>query len=202
VVADGREIKAHDVVLAAGSWTSALVTQLGVKVPIRARAFQMLLTDQCDPILAPTLAAEERPISLKQLQSGAFYIGGGWPAELDGQTCRVLPESIAASWRTACELVPLLRTRRVVSSHCGIESESFDGVPLIGRLPHMGGVYIACGFSGHGFQLAPAVGAAVAAELIGQDAPELMNLNATRPLEASQNDTAAFVSRSSRLKQS
>jgi sarcosine oxidase subunit beta len=148
------------------------------------------------------LAAEERPISLKQLPSGAFYIGGGWPAELDGKTCRVLPDSIAGSWKTACELVPLLRTRRVVSSHCGIESESFDGVPLIGRLSHTGGLYIACGFSGHGFQLAPAVGAAVAAELSGHDAPELLNLSAARPLEVSQSDADAFFSRSTRLKQS
>ena len=33
------------------------------------------------------------------------------------------------------------------------------------------GVYAACGFSGHGFMQSPAVGDAVAAELLGEEAP-------------------------------
>ena len=40
-----------------------------------------------------------------------------------------------------------------------------DAHPIIG--PVADGVYAACGFSGHGFMQAPAVGAAVAQELLG-----------------------------------
>ena len=43
-----------------------------------------------------------------------------------------------------------------------------DAHPIIG--PVADGVYAACGFSGHGFMQSPAVGDAVAAELLG-DAP-------------------------------
>ena len=44
-----------------------------------------------------------------------------------------------------------------------------DAHPVIG--PVSEGVYAACGFSGHGFMQSPAVGDAVAAELLGEEAP-------------------------------
>jgi sarcosine oxidase subunit beta len=44
-----------------------------------------------------------------------------------------------------------------------------DAHPIIG--PIANGVYAACGFSGHGFMQSPAVGDAVAAELLGEAPP-------------------------------
>jgi sarcosine oxidase subunit beta len=162
-------------VIAAGSWTSRLL-----EVPVRPVALQMLLSDPAPAVLAPTIGSEERPLSFKQLASGAFFIGGGWAAGYDEKThrCRLLPESMTGSWRTASELVPALGERRLIRSLCGLEGLSFDGVPLVGRLSE--GVYVAAGFSGHGFQLAPAVGRAVADDLLGRRVPELAPLNPTR----------------------
>jgi sarcosine oxidase subunit beta len=44
-----------------------------------------------------------------------------------------------------------------------------DAHPIIGRVAD--GLYAACGFSGHGFMQSPAVGDAVAAELLGDSPP-------------------------------
>ena len=44
-----------------------------------------------------------------------------------------------------------------------------DAHPIIGRVAD--DVYAACGFSGHGFMQSPAVGDAVAAELLGEEPP-------------------------------
>jgi len=44
-----------------------------------------------------------------------------------------------------------------------------DAHPIIGAVAD--GVYSACGFSGHGFMQSPAVGDAVAAELLGDTPP-------------------------------
>ena len=44
-----------------------------------------------------------------------------------------------------------------------------DAHPILG--PIANGVYAACGFSGHGFMQSPAVGDAVAAELLGEAPP-------------------------------
>jgi glycine/D-amino acid oxidase-like deaminating enzyme len=38
-----------------------------------------------------------------------------------------------------------------------------DHQPIVGELPHTPGAFVAAGFSGHGFMLAPAIGRRVAA---------------------------------------
>ena len=57
----------------------------------------------------------------------------------------------------------------VVRAWAGFYDMTPDAHPIIGEAAD--GVYAACGFSGHGFMQSPAVGAAVAAELLGQPAP-------------------------------
>ena len=47
----------------------------------------------------------------------------------------------------------------------GLYDMTPDAHPIIGGVAE--GVYAACGFSGHGFMQSPAVGDAVAAELLG-----------------------------------
>lgn len=170
------------VVIAAGSWTPRLLAQLGVNLPVRVEGLQMLLSDPVAPVLGPTVGSEGRPISFKQLPSGAFYIGGGWRADVDAaaHTCEVVEDQVSGSWETACELFPMLRDGRIAGRLCGLEGVSVDGVPIIGPLPGTPGAYVAAGFSGHGFQLSPAVGEAVAEDLMGREPPALDGLRPAR----------------------
>jgi sarcosine oxidase subunit beta len=55
----------------------------------------------------------------------------------------------------------------IVRAWAGLYDMTPDAHPIIG--PVAEGVYAACGFSGHGFMQAPAVGDAVAAELLGEE---------------------------------
>jgi sarcosine oxidase subunit beta len=57
----------------------------------------------------------------------------------------------------------------LVRAWAGFYDMTPDAHPIIGHVTE--GVYVACGFSGHGFMQAPAVGAAVAAELLGDSPP-------------------------------
>jgi sarcosine oxidase subunit beta len=195
-LANGETVSAEWVVLAAGAWSNRLAAGVGLDVPIRTRAPQMLLTDAGPARLAPTLTAVGRALSLKQLPSGAFFIGGGWPSDVlddgHGPSCRVREASIAGSWAVATAVVPAVADQRVVRSWCGVEAESFDGVPLIGPAPGLGGLYLALGFSGHGFQIAPAVGRSVADALQGHPTPELEGLAAARLQTFDPAAVAAF----------
>jgi sarcosine oxidase subunit beta len=189
-----ERVTAEWVVLAAGSWTPALTLRLGFRLPIRVEGLQMLLSDTDPGRLGPTLSAETRPLSLKQLPGGAFLVGGGWPADVDAaaHTCRLRQDSVSGSWRTASELCPALAGRRIRDSWCGLEATTIDGVPLIGPLPGAGGVYLATGFSGHGFQLSPAVGDAVARALGGAGVPALAGLSPERVAGLDAAEIAAF----------
>ncbi len=125
--------------------------------------------------LQPVLSAVSRHLSLKQLNDGAFLIGGGWlgDATPDRRAYTMREASIEASWTTACELLPAVGKQQIARSWCGLEAESLDQIPFIGPAPGLAGLTIVAGFSGHGFALAPAVGRAVADQINGRPAPEL-----------------------------
>lgn len=188
-------VRARRTVLAAGSWSPALARTLGIGLPIRLQGLQMLLSDPDETTLAPTIGAEDRPISFKQLPTGAFLIGGGWPADVEEGThrCALRQECVVGSWKTATELIPAMLRRELAQRWCGVESLAIDGVPFIGPLPEVEGLYVAAGFSGHGFQLSPAVGRAVADELLDQDVPELRDLAASRMVGIPPTVVESFV---------
>ncbi len=197
VALDGERLTAAWVVLAAGAWSPRVADDVGLDLPVAPRAPQMLLTDPGPPVLAPTVSGIGRRLSLKQLPTGEYFIGGGWPSAIDGagtpaMTCRVLPENVDGSWEVASAVFPPLAPRRVARSWCGLEGETIDGVPLIGPAVGLDGLYVATGFSGHGFQLAPAVGRAVADALIGKGDDALAELQPSRFMRLDPEQVRAF----------
>ncbi|WP_172327670.1 FAD-binding oxidoreductase [Mangrovicoccus sp. HB161399] len=172
--ADGSALKAGTTVVAAGAWTEALLAPFGLDLPIRARGLQMLLSDIAPrDLLAPTVTAVGRNLSLKQLRSGAFMMGGRWFARPTGRGLETLPldAHAAKQWAGAAAILPRLARHRLVHQWAGTEAQSIDGNPFIGRsLP---GLYLACGFSNHGFQICPAVGELVARDLATGSEPLL-----------------------------
>jgi sarcosine oxidase, subunit beta len=188
-------VSAGQTVLAAGSWSASLALPLGVTLPIRPQGLQMLLTDAHDPVLAPTVTAEGLAVSFKQLATGAFLIGGGWPADVDpgGTRCTVRPAAVQGGWAAAVRLVPLVARRRLDMRWCGLEGQSIDGVPFIGPVPSVPGLQLAAGFTGHGFQLSPAVGRAVAEVLLGHDVAQLDGVAAARLAQFPLADVERFM---------
>jgi sarcosine oxidase subunit beta len=167
-------ISAGCVLLAAGVWSAELAATIGLDLPLQPLALQMLLSEPAPPVLEQVLGGTgSRRLSLKQRRDGAFLIGGGWPGDGDiaAATCTVRPESVAASWAEAVAVLPAVAQSRLARSWCGLEAASFDGVPLVGAVPEASGLYLAAGFSGHGFALAPATGQQLAALLQGRPAP-------------------------------
>jgi len=156
----GRE--ACDVaIVAAGAWTGALLAAVGVPLPIRTRALQMLLTEPSPAALAPVVGAFDRRLSLKQLDDGAYLIGGGWPARITdqaGNRYALLDESVQGSLETAAAVYPALAGRALARGWAGLEAFTPDELPIIGPVPGLEGLLIAAGFSGHGFALGPIVG--------------------------------------------
>jgi sarcosine oxidase, subunit beta len=175
-------IHADAVVLAAGAWSTALAASVGVDLPVRMVAYQMLRSTAGQPgVLRPVIGALGRALSLKQLDDGGFLLGGGHPGIVaaDQRSCSVRPDSQAANWRTACELLPEVEQQRLADAWCGLEALSDDEIPYIGSAgPDR--LIVAFGCSGHGFAIAPAIGRAVAELLAGRPAPALAGLSPTR----------------------
>ena len=171
------------VINAAGVWSTALSGTLGVSLPIRPKAHQMMVTEKAPPMLTPVLTCLGRGLSLKQMPQGQFVIGGGWPGISDMGAGRGWPKigspNGSASHMTA--VVPAAIGLLVLRIWNSLEAHTLDGIPVVGEVDGVEGYLLATGFSGHGFALAPSVGA-VLAELIttGKTSLSLDQLNLRR----------------------
>jgi glycine/D-amino acid oxidase-like deaminating enzyme len=190
------EIQAEHVVLAAGAWSAELAATIGLRLPIRTRALQMILSTPAQSnVLQPVISAVGRVLSLKQLASGAFLLGGGWLGDPtpDRRSYTMRLSGVQGNWTTACELLPVVGEQRIDHSWCGLEGQSIDDFPLIGAMPGLEGLTLAVGFSGHGFALAPAVGRCVADQINGHPTPELDGLSPSRMASLHPHAVETFI---------
>jgi sarcosine oxidase subunit beta len=177
------DVQAEAVVVAAGAWSDVLAASVGLHLPIRTRAPQILISTTATPgLVRPVLGSVSRRLSFKQLDDGAFMLGGGWPGVIpaDRRSYTMDPASIAGGWAAGVGLVPAVGQQTIARKWCGLEAQGFDGIPFIGAAPGYAGLTVAAGFSGHGFAIAPAVGRTVADQLAGRPTPELAGLGLER----------------------
>jgi glycine/D-amino acid oxidase-like deaminating enzyme len=76
-------------------------------------------------------------------------------------------------WPELAEFIPQLETLRLIRGWAGLYAvNTLDANAILGEWPELQGLYLANGFSGHGFQQAAAVGRHMA-ELITAVAPSM-----------------------------
>ena len=191
-------LHAGTVVLAASVGSSALAETAGLRLPVRPLALQMLRSSPAPPgRLQPVLGAVRRALSLKQLDDGAFLIGGGWAADItdaENEQARLLPERISGNWADACGVLPEVAQYEIAASWFGIEAESIDAIPFLGPVPGWPGLLLATGFSGHGFALAPVVGELVVADVLEHASPvDVSGLRAARINDFDPDTVRRFI---------
>jgi sarcosine oxidase subunit beta len=135
------------------------------------------------PLLHQVVGARGRMLSLKQVPSGNYVIGGGWPGTVLMEHRMAIPwyGSVLGSLTDSSAIFPELRRARVERVWVGVEAQTFDEVPILGALPGIANLVVATGFSGHGFALSPIIGQ-VMSELIVDGTPsiEISQLGFTR----------------------
>ncbi len=103
----------------------------------------------------------------------------------DGYEKGVTNEEIGRFVASAAGRLPALARSVVQGGWAGIYDESPDSHPVLDESPGVEGLFIALGFSGHGFKLSPLVGLWMAKMIAGgrDAAPELRPFRATRWIE-------------------
>lgn len=170
------QINCRHAVLAAGYWSRALAATAGVELPLKPFTLQMMVTARRAHKLDQVLGWLGHGISLKQVPSGGFVIGGGWPGHGDPNTYQthLLPGSMAKSAKITVGLYPLLAGIPIVRAWVGIEAFCEDEMQIIGPVPEVDGLMLATGFSGHGFGIGPGVGALIAKYLTTGKMPDML----------------------------
>jgi sarcosine oxidase subunit beta len=163
---DARELDADMLVIACGAESPKLAAHHEVELPIRPLVRQLTDTRRVDglPEDLPMVVEVETGFHFRRADGGVRLAMG--ESNLRWDTRAEVDETLVADWleRLAHRYPPAAGVR-VGRSWAGLYDMTPDAHPIIGWVAD--GVYAACGFSGHGFMQAPAVGEAVAQELLG-----------------------------------
>lgn len=171
--------RADQILVAAGPWSSELMRPLGVEVPIHLIPLQMMITEPVPRLLGPVLLGLSRKLSFKQVRAGGLLIGGGKHGHGDLSHREAWPSlsAIAGGARDATAVLPCIRRVEAVRNWVGLEAATPDLLPIIDRTGP-GNLFLAAGFSGHGFAIGPVVGGLLAEWML--DGRPSMSLEAFR----------------------
>ena len=177
------------VVNAAGPWGAELLPPLGQRPPISLVQVDMAtIRQQPDRPLLRTLITDSIANLVVRPDRGPVALAVAYGKEL---TPLSRPEQavVAADYegvvRAALqERVPDYRDAAWEGAVSGVYDATPDWHPIIGWDPLVEGLYLALGWSGHALKLSPAVGEAVAEEILQQTAAiDIEELRPTRFLE-------------------
>ncbi len=166
-----EELDADVVVLAAGTETRTLLEPLGVDLPVLPEDRYLFLSDPIEErLLDPLVVAPELAFAAKHLADGRVLA-----SDLAG---RGDPDAGRERWRATIRagidaLLPRLEYVSFSLLVRGVYDVTPDHQPVLGELPGRPGLYVACGFSGHGFMIAPAVARITADAVEGRRDPAL-----------------------------
>jgi sarcosine oxidase subunit beta len=172
------ELEADIVVLAAGTETRTLLEPLGVDLPVQPEDRYLFLSDPIEErLLEPLVVAPELAFAAKHLADGRVLA-----SDLAG---RGDPETGRERWRATIRagidaLLPRLEYVSFSLLVRGVYDVTPDHQPVLGEIPGRPGLFVACGFSGHGFMIAPAVARITADAVEGRRDPALAVLGIDR----------------------
>ncbi len=158
VKTDKGKVKADIVLNAANAWAKILNEKLGVKIPIEPYKHQGIVTE-------PLKIGEIKPMVVSFRHGGAYLTqesnGGviGGIALKYGPTWDITPtyDFMREVAKNFSRIIPALKYITIIRQWGGYYAETPDHNAAIGKIEEIEGYYLAAGFSGHGFMLAPAV---------------------------------------------
>ncbi|WP_285261066.1 NAD(P)/FAD-dependent oxidoreductase [Halopseudomonas bauzanensis] len=157
--------EADQVVVALGPWSSDVLMQLGIRVPLFVkRGYHMHYSTEQGATLNHWVMDAERGFLLEPMRAGIRLTTG---AELADLNAPPKYKQLAAAERAARNLFPLGK-RRDAEPWKGARPCMPDMKPVIGPAPGKDGLWLAFGHGHQGFTLGPATGELLAQMMDGE----------------------------------
>jgi len=165
-------VRARRVVNAAGAWSPEVARMVGVDVPTYPVRHEICSSEPLKPFLGPMVSELASGLYFSQSMRGEIVGGCSLPPQITYSTGSTL-RFLTTYARRLVALVPVMAGIKVLRQWAGAYDQSPDGNPIVGAVDEAPDFYLACGFVGHGFMMAPMVGALYAEWLTGGDRHEL-----------------------------
>lgn len=167
----GRSCEGEVLVNATGAWAGRFSAMLGDPLPVFSAAPTMMVTDRMPGMMNGTsLGLTGRLLGLMAAENGSIIVGGGYrsPHDLEKEKIWVDPLQMSKASRIMIEILPGLRRAQMIRCWTAFEGCLKDKVPIAGKSTRVEGLFHVCGFSAHGFQLAPIMGRLMCQQILGR----------------------------------
>lgn len=135
-----------------------------ITLPVWTLLPQVMLTASLDPMPVRHLIGHaHRTLAIKPITRDTeqhVMISGGWRGRWNAEHGRgdTQPDQVEGNLAEARAVYPCLHDVPVLEADASRrETATFDGVPIIDRVPGIHNTFFATGWSGHGWAIAPAV---------------------------------------------
>lgn len=174
------------VVVAAGYHSPALLTPLGIDLPITPMRHAIALFERPDTFGRPHCIVIDfvQRAYMRPEGSNLTLVGSvesyDRPGDNDPDIDRPVDAAATATFgaRFAHRFAGI-EDFSIRRGYTGVYDMTPDGQPLLGPVPEIANLYLACGFSGHGFKLSPVTGQ-IMAEAVCDGASTIVDLRLFR----------------------
>ncbi|MBX3270762.1 MAG: FAD-binding oxidoreductase [Sandaracinaceae bacterium] len=173
VVTDRGRVRAERVICAAGAWSPELTRKVGVELPSRPHRHEICSTEPLKPFLEPFVGDLGTGLYFSQSMRGEIVGGISNEHVPEGLDQASSLRFLALYARSLTRAMPILGGVRVLRQWSGCYDLTPDGNPLVGPVDEVPNLYLASGFMGHGFMMAPIMGELYARHLLFGEEPEL-----------------------------
>lgn len=173
VVTPRGKIRTGKIICAAGAWSPEITRLVGVELPSHPHRHEICSTEPLKPFLRPLVGDLGSGLYFSQSMRGEI-VGGISNVEVPpGLDQASSMRFLALYARSLVRAMPILGGVRVLRQWSGCYDITPDGSPLVGEVDEAEGLYLASGFMGHGFMMAPIVGELFARYLLFGEEREL-----------------------------
>lgn len=164
VVAGGRRIATPLVVDCAGPHAAEVGSMAGVEVPVLPYRRHIFITEPFDLQARAPFTVDMRTSFYFHPEGAGLLLGMSDPAEPPSFDTSVDWGFLEHLVEHATARLPVLERAEIRTGWAGLYEVSPDNQAIVGE-SELGGFWLCCGFSGHGFMQAPAVGRLLAQEI-------------------------------------
>jgi sarcosine oxidase, subunit beta len=151
-------VTARRVVNATGAWSPKLAQMIGVEIPTYPIRHEICSSEPLKPFLRPMVSELSSGLYCSQSMRGEIVGGVTIPGHDPTYGMGSTLEFLATYARRLVRLIPILGEIKILRQWAGPYDQSPDGNPILGAPPGHPDFFLACGFVGHGFMMAPIVG--------------------------------------------
>jgi glycine/D-amino acid oxidase-like deaminating enzyme len=165
ILADGSQIASDVVVVCAGAWSTKVLATAGVDIPVEPvmRTVYVVAGEVPGGRSLPSFFLPSGVYVLPE-HDNTFLIG--WSSDNDPVGFDFTPAPRSRFY----DLLPAFDRLEVVRSWAGLYAQNrLDANAIVGEWPGIDALFLATGFSGHGFQQCHAVGRHLAELITGHD---------------------------------